>query len=72
MGLNSANILLSISKIIMIFVEINSNATNIFQMSTEVGQLNLDIELYPDVIKIGTLGLLYFVFPALPIVAASL
>jgi hypothetical protein len=53
--LNILNIMVTVSKIILIFVEVNiedSDEFNIFHMSEKVGQMNLDLELWPDVAKI--------------------
>jgi len=74
-GLNIVNIIATVSKIIMIFVEINIddvNEFNIFKMSEKVGQMNLDLELWPDVAKILVMLINFGFIIALPILTDGL
>jgi len=74
-ALNIVNIIATVSKIIMIFVEINIddiNEFNIFKMSEKVGQMNLDLELWPDVAKILVMLINFGFIIALPILTDGL
>lgn len=70
-GLNSAQIASTLSKIILIFVELNADEEkfNLFNMTSTVGKMNLDIEFYPDIAKGAILGLNFLVYYSFPMMA---
>jgi hypothetical protein len=71
-GVNSFNIILTASKLILIMVEINMDETDeldFFKMAETVGPLNLELELYPDLAKIALMVINYGTFIAVPIIA---
>jgi len=71
-GVNSFNIVLTASKVILIMVEVNvddADELDVFKMAETVGPLNLELELYPDLAKIALMVINYGTFLAVPIIA---
>lgn len=47
---NTVNIALPVSKLIVIYTELEeSGADGLFMLNTQMGQANLELELYPDI-----------------------
>ena len=70
-GLNGLNFLMPAAKYMMIFYEssLDWNDCGVFNcfwaLNSYVGQINLDVEMYPDIAKAAALGvnfLLYLLF----------
>jgi len=71
-SLNIVNTGLTATKMILIFVEVNvddANAMNFFRMSEKVGEMNLDLELWPDIAKILVMLANFGFFVALGVLA---
>jgi len=71
-AINTFNIALTASKLILIMVEVNvedEDALNVFKMASTVGPMNLELELYPDLAKIAIMVINYGTFYAVPLIA---
>lgn len=72
MGVNSWSIATASLKMLIIIVELyteeEDQVTDLFNMKSDAGELAFDIELFPDLGKIGILGLNYVFFELMPLV----
>lgn len=73
---NSWSMLTAAAKFVLILTELymadEAKMTDFFHMDTEAGQLNFEIELWPDIVKTCILGLNYAFYVLMPLICEML
>ena len=66
------NILIPASKLIVIYTEMESPEDGLFILNTKLGERNLEVEMYGDIVKIAVLAVDFLVFPTLNTIAKEI